>query len=126
MLIRLLAALLVVLGSGCATTLPGGTPRLVTETFMIPALDPGIQLHVRNKRPAGQDSFGADRIVLFVHGATFASEPGFDVDLPGGTWMEFVARRGFDAYFVDIRGYGRSTRPPAMDQPPANNAPFAD
>jgi pimeloyl-ACP methyl ester carboxylesterase len=123
--IRLLAALLVMLGSGCAT-LPGSTPQLVTETFMIPAVDPGIQLHVRNKRPAGQNSFGPDRIVLFVHGATFASEPGFDVDLPGGTWMEFVARRGFDAYFVDIRGYGHSTRPPAMDQPPANNAPFAD
>jgi pimeloyl-ACP methyl ester carboxylesterase len=87
---------------------------------------PGIQLHVRNRRPAGQDSFSPDRIVLFVHGATFASEPGFDVNLPGGTWLDFVAGRGFDAYFVDVRGYGRSTRPASMDQPPADNPPFAD
>ena len=40
--------------------------------------------------------------------------------------MDFVARRGFDAYFVDVRGYGRSTRPAAMEQPPAANPPFAD
>jgi pimeloyl-ACP methyl ester carboxylesterase len=124
--IRLLATLLVILGSTACATFPGGAPRLATETFMIPALDPGIQLHVRNKRPAGRDSFGPDRIVLFVHGATFPSDAGFDVDLPGGRWMDFVAGRGFDAYFVDVRGYGRSTRPAAMDQPPASNPPFAD
>lgn len=98
---------------------------IVTETFMIPAADPGIQLHVRNKRLAGSDSFPAERIVLFVHGATYPSETGFDIDLPGGSWLENVARKGYDAYFVDVRGYGRSTRPAAMDAPPAANPPFA-
>ena len=39
--------------------------------------------------------------------------------------MENVARRGFDVYFVDVRGYGRSTRPAAMDQPPSANPPVA-
>jgi len=108
-----------------AAILPG-SGSVSSETFMVPALDPGIQLHVRNKRPAGEDRFSAERIVLFVHGATFPSETGFDIELPGGSWMDFVARRGFDAYFVDVRGYGRSTRPAAMEQPPAANAPFAD
>lgn len=126
MQIRLLAVALVALGLSACATSPVGTPQIVTETFMIPALDPGIQLHVRNKRLAGRDSFGPDKIVLFVHGATFSSESGFDVDLPGGTWMDHVAGRGFDVYFVDVRGYGRSTRPPAMDQPPGDNPPFAD
>lgn len=92
---------------------------------MIPAADPGIQLHVRNKRLEGRDSFPAERIVLFVHGATYPSETGFDIDLPGGSWMENVARKGYDVYFVDVRGYGRSTRPAAMDAPPAENPPFA-
>lgn len=125
MLIRLLAALALAFAlSGCATTPGGGA--IVSETFMIPALDPGIRLHVRNKRLAGRDAFGPDRIVLFVHGATFASEPGFDVALPGGSWMDYVAARGFDAYFVDVRGYGGSTRPEQMDRPPAEGAPFAD
>src|SRR5262249_37027568 len=49
--------------------------RVVAETFMIPAVDPGIQLHVRNKRLEGRESFPAERIVLFVHGATYPSKP---------------------------------------------------
>lgn len=98
--------------------------RIAVETFMIPAADPGIQLHVRNKRLEGRDGFPAEQVVLFVHGATYPSETGFDIDLPGGSWMDNVARKGYDAYFVDVRGYGRSTRPAAMDAPPAENPPF--
>ena len=30
-------------------------PKLVTESYMIPSRDPGIQLYVRNKRPDGHD-----------------------------------------------------------------------
>lgn len=126
MLIKLLAALSASLFlAGCASS-PPGSREIVSETFMIPSLDPGIQLHVRNKRTAGQENFPPERVLLMVHGATFPSETGFDIDLPGGSWMEFVARRGFDVYFVDVRGYGRSTRPAAMDQPPAANPPFAN
>lgn len=99
--------------------------RIVAETFMIPASDPGIQLHVRNKRLEGRDSFSGERIVLFVHGATYPSETGFDINLPGGSWVEYVARSGYDVYFVDVRGYGRSTRPAAMDSPATENPPFA-
>ncbi len=101
------------------------TPRIVTETLMIPARDPGITLHVRNKRLDGLTQFGADRIVLFVHGATYPSETGFDIPLGGVSWMDYVAARGFDVYMVDVRGYGRSTRPPAMAQPASENPPFA-
>ena len=99
--------------------------RVVAETFMIPAVDPGIQLHVRNRHLEGRDSFPGERVVLFVHGATYPSETVFDIDLPGGSWAEHVARKGYDVYLVDVRGYGRSTRPAAMDAPPAENPPFA-
>lgn len=111
---------------GCATAPDGTTRSVVTETFMIPARDAGIQLHVRNKRPAGATRFAPNRVVLFVHGATYPAETGFDLPLPGGSWLEYMASRGFDAYLVDVRGYGRSTRPAAMAQPPADSAPFAD
>src|SRR5215475_13137762 len=77
--------------------------RIVAETFMIPAVDPGIQLHVRNKRLEGRESFPAERIVLFVHGATYPSETIFDIDLPGGSWADHVARAGYDFYLVDVR-----------------------
>jgi pimeloyl-ACP methyl ester carboxylesterase len=39
--------------------------------------------------------------------------------------MDYAAERGYDAYLVDIRGYGRSTRPPSMDVPPDRNPAFA-
>lgn len=111
--------------AGCASA-PHGTNTLMTETLMIPGGDPGVHLQLHNKRPADTAAFPAERIVLFVHGATYPGRAGFDIDLPGGSWMDYAARRGFDAYCVDVRGYGGSTRPPAMEQPPADNPPFAD
>jgi len=101
-------------------------PKIVTETIMVPARDPGIQLHVRNKRPDGVSKFGVDRIVLFVHGATYNAESGFDVPLGGVSWMDYLAQRGWDVYAMDVRGYGRSTRPPEMNQPPAENPPIVN
>ena len=109
----------------CANAFPAAS-AITTEHFMIPSQDAGIELYVRNKHFTNQDRYASDRVILFVHGATFASETGFDVDLPGGTWLDYVARKGFDVYAVDVRGYGRSTRPPAMEQPPAANPPLAD
>lgn len=106
-------------------SVPASAQEVATETFMIPAADSGIQLHVRNKRLAGHDKFPAERIILFVHGATYPSETAFDIDLPGGSWMDLAARKGYDVYFVDIRGYGRSTRPASMNAAPADNPPFA-
>ena len=126
MVVRLLATFAISLALVSYASFPPRSGSITTETFMVPALDPGIQLHVRNKHRTGEAGFEAERIVLFVHGATFPSETGFDIDLPGGSWMDLAVRRGFDAYFVDVRGYGRSTRPAAMDQPPEANAPFAD
>src|SRR5262249_50091410 len=92
---------------------------------MIPAADPGIELHVRNRHLERRGRFPGERVVLFVHGATSPSETVFAIDLPGGSWAEHVAREGYDVYLVDVRGYGRSTRPAAMDAPPAENPPFA-
>src|SRR6267142_618991 len=40
------------------------------------------------------------------------------------SWMDYIAQHGWDVYLVDVRGYGRSTRPPEMDQPAANNPPI--
>src|SRR5256885_17066540 len=92
------------------------------EEHMVPAKDaPGIQLYLRNKHPAGQGKFGPERIVLFVHGSTYPAETAFDLPLGGTSWMDYIAQRGFDVWLVDVRGYGRSTRPKEMDEPPQNN-----
>ena len=104
---------------------PAHAQSIATENFMIPASDPGIKLFVRNKHLKGKTKFAADKVVLFVHGATYPSETVFDVDLPGGSWADYAARRGYDVYMVDVRGYGGSTRPPSMDAPPDQNPAFA-
>ena len=94
------------------------------ETF-VPSAMPGVSLYVREKHPAGMTRFTPERTLLFVHGATYPAETAFDLTLDGFSWMDFIARRGFDVYLLDVRGYGRSTRPPAMDAPPGDNPPFA-
>jgi pimeloyl-ACP methyl ester carboxylesterase len=115
-----------VAGLGLAlTSLPAvAQTKLVIEELMVPARDAGIELYVRNKRPEGMSSFSADKTVVFVHGATYPAETAFDLKLDGISWMEFIASRGFDVYLLDVRGYGRSTRPKEMSQPAADNEPI--
>ena len=97
---------------------------IVVEEIMVPAADPGIELYVRNKHAAGVSDFGPDRTLLFVHGATYPAEVMFDLPLGGESWMDFIAGRGFDVYLMDLRGYGRSTRPKEMDEPADANPPI--
>jgi pimeloyl-ACP methyl ester carboxylesterase len=111
---------------GPAESAPAKTPALVTEEFAVPAVDPGITLYVRNKHPQGMTKVAADRILLYVHGATYPAETAFDLSLGGFSWMDYIAQRGWDVYLVDVRGYGRSTRPPEMDQPADKNGPIVD
>jgi len=61
--------------------------------------------------------------VLYVHGATYPSETAFDLKLDGLSWMEYIAARGYDVWLLDLRGYGRSTRPSEMADKPEANAP---
>jgi len=97
---------------------------IASESYRIPSEMPGIELYMRNKRPNGVDLFPSERIVLYVHGATYPSETAFDLQLAGFSWMDFLACRGFDVYLVDLRGYGQSTRPPEMDRPAADSPPI--
>lgn len=51
--------------------------------------------------------------VLFVHGSSMASQPTFDLRVPGrphSSAMDYFVERGFDAWCVDMEGYGRSDK----------------
>jgi pimeloyl-ACP methyl ester carboxylesterase len=98
--------------------------EIVTEEFMIPAGDPGIEVYVRNKRLRNVARFDGKKVLLFVHGSTFPAETVFDLELNGVSWMGHIAQQGYDVYLVDVRGYGRSTRPPEMSAPPEANPPI--
>ncbi len=98
--------------------------QLTTEDFMVPAHDPGIEIFVRNKRPAEMREFQPARTVLFVHGATYPAHTTFDLPIEDRSWMDHIAARGYDVYLLDLRGYGKSTRPPEMAQSPDANPPI--
>jgi pimeloyl-ACP methyl ester carboxylesterase len=97
---------------------------LITEDMMVPS-EPGIDIYVRNKRPADLTRFSPERTLLMVHGSTYPAHIGFDIPLGEQSWMDSIAAHGYDVYCLDVRGYGRSTRPKAMDEPPQNNPPVA-
>jgi pimeloyl-ACP methyl ester carboxylesterase len=51
--------------------------------------------------------------VLFVHGSSMASQPTFDLTVPGrpdSSVMDWFAQRGFTCWCVDMEGYGRSDK----------------
>lgn len=100
-------------------------PALETREFRVPAQDAGIELLVRNEYNRPLTGPLQQPVVLFVHGASFPASSTFGVALSARSWMTLFAASGFDAWSLDIRGYGGSTRPVAMSQPPEANPPFA-
>ena len=52
-------------------------------------------------------------VILFVHGSSMASQPTFDLQVPGrahSSVMDCFAGLGFDCWCVDMEGYGRSDK----------------
>ncbi|MBX9902965.1 MAG: alpha/beta hydrolase [Burkholderiales bacterium] len=59
------------------------------------------------------DGKGKNGTVLFVHGSSMASQPTFDLHVPGrpdSSVMDWFAERGFNTWCVDMEGYGRSDK----------------
>src|SRR5271169_457993 len=120
-----LVCLALLASSALSSAVLGETPSLVMSEAMVQSSDPGIQIYVRNKHPEGMASFSPDKTLLFIHGATYPAETSFDLPIDGVSMMDLFAQKGFDVYLVDVRSYGRSMRPPEMDQPPEANKPIA-
>src|SRR5579872_3208394 len=78
------------------------------------------EIYVREVVEAGTVLRGgpaADRVALFIHGAGTPAEVSFDVPYQDYSWMAYLAHAGFDVFSMDMTGYGRSTRPAAMNDP---------
>jgi pimeloyl-ACP methyl ester carboxylesterase len=84
--------------------------------------DPGIRLYVREVRRRTPASKGAP--LLLLHGARVPGVASFDLRVPGGSIAEEFAAAGHPAFIMDARGYGRSTRPPEMTDPPEAHPPL--
>lgn len=72
-------------------------------------------LYVREVVAAGKTA--PHGVVLFVHGAGTPSNVAFDTPYKTHSWMAYLARAGFHVFAMDMTGYGRSTRPLAMNDP---------
>ena len=82
--------------------------------------DGGVKLFMWEK--CAGDPAKSTGTILFVHGSSMASQPTFDLQVPGradSSAMDYFARHGFDCWSVDMEGYGRSTK----DRD--NNAPIS-
>lgn len=125
----------------CALALPGrgddaGQLLTIDHYVAVRSTAPAMagqpaQIYVRERLRAGTVLRGtsvAERVVLFVHGAGSPAEVAFDAPYKDYSWMAYLAEAGFDVFAMDVTGYGRSTRPPAMNDPcnlaPAQQAAF--
>ena len=134
------ACLVAVLQTGALATEAAADPGLRTTDYYLSHeskepfyrqhnLPPDVVVHVRevvaagNERTAGKDN----KVLLFIHGATFPANVAFDLDFENVSMMRHFARLGWDTFALDLEGYGESTRPPIMDQPesyPDDKAPI--
>lgn len=87
----------------------------------VPAINgQDTEIYVREVAEAGtvlRGGAGNDGVALFVHGAGTPAEVAFDVPYQDYSWMAYLAHAGFDVFSMDMTGYGRSTRPAAMNDP---------
>ena len=98
------------MADGSTTTWKGGTEHWTKKG--------DVKLFLWNKKAApGTKPAGT---ILFVHGSSMASQPTFDLFVPGradSSAMEYFASLGYDTWTMDNEGYGRSdkTRPQNND-----------
>ena len=80
-----------------------------------------VPLFLWRKPPAARSA----GTILFVHGSSMASQPTFDLQVPGrphSSVMEWFAARGFDTWCMDNEGYGRSDKSRPLNCDIANGA----
>ena len=64
-------------------------------------------------RKSAREGTAPQATILFVHGSSMASQPTFDLQVPGrpdSSVMDWFAARGFDTWCLDNEGYGRSDK----------------
>lgn len=112
------------LASAIAT---GGTASAAQSTLLrkdrFVDLHSGERLFVREVR-LEDHAVKSSSAVLLIHGARVPGVASFDLAVPGGSLAAELAAAGHIVYILDVRGYGASSRPPAMEADPANSAPL--
>jgi pimeloyl-ACP methyl ester carboxylesterase len=93
----------------------------VNET-MVPGLDSGIELYVKEKKSKDKEAFKGEEVVLFLEPFGVPTADAFDVK--GYSWMEDLADKGYDTWAMDFRNFGKSTRTEEMNKPATESEPL--
>jgi pimeloyl-ACP methyl ester carboxylesterase len=103
------------MNDGATTTWWGGTEHWTRKG--------DVRLFLWNKKPLeGVERRGT---IFFVHGSSMASQPTFDLLVPGrphSSVMDWFVARGFDTWTMDNEGYGRSDKARAQNNDISNGA----
>lgn len=99
------------------------TDQVARTDFHVLTSD-GVQIAVREVRRSASEAKKRPPVIL-VHGLRVPGIASFDLPVPGGSLAADLAKSGFVVYVMDARGYGNSTRPEAMDRPPAETRPLS-
>jgi pimeloyl-ACP methyl ester carboxylesterase len=107
------------MADGSTTTWKGGTEHWIHKG--------DVRLFMWNRKPApGAAHRGT---ILFVHGSSMASQPTFDLHVPGrpdSSAMEYFAGLGYDTWTMDNEGYGRSDKSRPINNDISNGADDLD
>jgi pimeloyl-ACP methyl ester carboxylesterase len=120
-----IAAFVVSFGAiGCVSMLEDAAPPARADHYVkLKSTAPAMagaetSLYVRELPAARGSSIPkAERVVLFIHGGTNPGSLVFDLQHGDYSWMQYFSNAGYDTFTMDFTGYGRSTRPKAMDDP---------
>jgi pimeloyl-ACP methyl ester carboxylesterase len=103
------------MADGSTTTWTGGTEHWTAKGE--------VRLFLWNRRPAaGTRPRGT---IFFVHGSSMASQPTFDLFVPGradSSAMQYFASLGYDTWTMDNEGYGRSDKKRPQNNDISNGA----
>ncbi|WP_312417655.1 alpha/beta fold hydrolase [Comamonas sp.] len=83
----------------------------------------GERLFVREVRRPGAPA-EVNSAVLLIHGARVPGIASFDLPVESGSLAADLAAAGHLVYILDLRGYGASSRPVAMDRPSTASSPL--
>lgn len=117
---------LALLMAACATISDDGSRLVTVDHYVrVKSTAPAIAgqdalIYVREVVLAGTAPRGGPAthgVVLFVHGAGTPANVAFDTPYKDYSWMAYLAKAGFDVFSMDMTGYGRSSRPTAMNDP---------
>ena len=98
--------------------------EVIKEELFVPTISSAapnagevMAIHVRHKvDPSAKSVDPANRVVLFIHGGTVPSPAAYDLEFQDYSWMDRLAREGFDVWAMSFAGFGWSARP-GLDDP---------